>query len=164
MNRHTVLAAIDAETYREVCSHFCTGVAVATVRAADASPHGLTVSTFTPVSLDPPLVLICIDLACTVARHFMAATHFAINVLTDAQRELSVGFAAKPEGRFEGVAWRPGATGAPLLEGSLATLECTLQRVMEVGDHAVVVGLIVSAASYSGEPLLYYKRAYRTLL
>src|ERR1043166_2503779 len=98
---------IDAATYREVCSQFTTGVAVATVRAPDGTPHGLTVSSFTPVTIDPPLILICLDFRCTGLEHFRNGPFFAINVLTEFQRELSVVFAAKPEGRFEGIEWRP---------------------------------------------------------
>lgn len=155
--------AIDAEAYREVCSYFASGVAVASVRAPDGTPHGLTVSSFTPVSLEPPLILICIDFACTVVQYFRNAPHFAINILSDSQRDLSVAFALKPEGRFEGVPWRPGVTGAPLLDGAVALLECRLDRVVDAGDHAVVFGLVIRAEAASGQPLIYYRRAYRTL-
>ncbi len=154
---------ISPDRYREICSQFATGVAVAAVRASDGTPHGLTVSSFTAVSIHPPLILICMDFACRALPHFRSETHFAINVLTNEQRELSVAFAAKPEGRFEGVDWAPGETGAPVLAGCLATIECARERVIDAGDHAVVFGKIVRGDVHSGDPLIYYNRAYRTL-
>src|SRR5689334_3189678 len=92
---------LDAETFRNALARFATGVAVATVRAADGTPHGITVSSFTSVSMEPPLVLICVDYACTFLEHFRACKNFAINVLSESQRGLSVIFSEKPEGRFE---------------------------------------------------------------
>jgi flavin reductase (DIM6/NTAB) family NADH-FMN oxidoreductase RutF len=109
------------------------------------------------------LILICIDFGCTVVEHFRTAPYFAINVLTNSQRDLSVVFAAKPEGRFQNISWRAGRGGVPLLEGALAWLECRVDRVMDAGDHAVVFGLVSRAEAAEGHPLLYYRRAYRTL-
>src|SRR5258706_12665091 len=109
------LTGIEADRYRQTCAQFATGVAVATVRASDEMPHGLTISSFTAVSISPPLVLICIDLASQALEHFRRGPYFAVNVLSDSQREISVTFAEKPEGRFDGIAWKPGETGAPLL-------------------------------------------------
>jgi 3-hydroxy-9,10-secoandrosta-1,3,5(10)-triene-9,17-dione monooxygenase reductase component len=156
-------ARIGPDLYRRVCSQFATGVAVATVCAADGTPHGLTISSFTAVSIEPPLILMCIDYVCQALEHFRSRPYFAINVLTAAQREISVDFAAKPESRFEGVDWQPGQTGAPLLSGVLAVLECKLDRVLEAGDHAVIFGEVVGAEVNGGEPLLYFNRSYRTL-
>ena len=136
---------------------------MATVLAADGKPHGLTISSFTAVSIRPPLILICIDFACRALEHFRRATYFAVNVLADSQRELAVTFAAKPEARFEGVAWEAGETGAPLLESILAAIECKVERVMDAGDHAVVFGEVVRAECHEGRPLLYFNRGYRGL-
>lgn len=163
MSSPQIFTGVDPDTYRQVCSQFATGVAVATVRAADGAPHGLTVSSFTAVSIDPPLILICIDFRCTAIEHFRSSPFFAVNILTDAQQELSVVFAVKPEGRFEGVEWSPGQTGAPLLAGSLAAMECRSERVLNIGDHAVVFGEVVRARVHGGSPLLYFDRAYRVL-
>src|SRR5260370_12191516 len=110
MSSPQIFTGVDPDTYRQVCSQFATGVAVATVHAADGTPHGLTVSSFTPVSIDPPLILICIDFRYAAIEHFRARPFFAVNVLTEAQQEWSVVFAAKTEGRVEGVTWRPGYT------------------------------------------------------
>jgi len=95
--------ALEAEAFREACALFSSGVAVATVRAQDGTPHGLTVSSFAAVSIHPPLILICIDLRCPFISHFRQGTHFAVNVLDESQRGVSVTFAEKPEGRFEGM-------------------------------------------------------------
>jgi flavin reductase (DIM6/NTAB) family NADH-FMN oxidoreductase RutF len=157
------LTGIDADTYRQTCAQFATGVAVATVRAADGTPHGLTVSSFTAVSINPPLILICIDCASQALDHFRRGPYFAVNVLAVSQRDLSVTFAEKPEGRFDGIAWEPGQTGAPLLEGALSTIECRVERVLDAGDHAVIIGEVVRAECRAGQPLLYFNRMYREL-
>jgi flavin reductase (DIM6/NTAB) family NADH-FMN oxidoreductase RutF len=158
------LTGIGPDRYRRTCAQFATGVAVATVRALDGTPHGLTISSFTAVSIRPPLILICIDFASEALEHFRRGPYFAVNVLTAAQQELSVTFAEKPEGRFEGVAWSRGETGVPLLDGALSTLECRLERVLEAGDHAVIFGEVVRAECREGQPLLYFNRGYRSLV
>jgi flavin reductase (DIM6/NTAB) family NADH-FMN oxidoreductase RutF len=155
--------SLDAKTFRDACSLFATGITVATVRAPDGSPHGLTVSSFTPVSIEPPLILICIDHGCVFLQHFRACSHFAVNVLSESQRHISVVFACQDEGRFDGVEWDLGSSGAPLLRGSTATFECQLAAVIEAGDHAIFLGEVVGAESQPGQPLLYFNREYRSL-
>ena len=153
----------NAEAFRNACALYATGVTVATVRAPDGTPHGLTVNSFTSVSLQPPLILICIDYAYNFLSHFRACSNFAINVLSESQRDLSVKFAAKPEGRFEGVPWYTNVTGAPLLPGCIANFECRLSSIIEAGDHAIFLGEVIHAASSGGRPLLYFDREYRAL-
>ena len=155
--------AASAETFREACAKFATGVAVATVRASDGTPHGLTVSSFTAVSIEPPLILVCIDYACTFLEHFRASTHFGVNVLAEPQRELSVIFAEKPEGRFNGVDWYSSPSGVPLLQNCLTNIECRVSSIIEAGDHAIFLAQVVEAESRDGEPLLYFNRDYRSL-
>ena len=142
---------------------FASGTAVATVRAQDGTPHGLTVSSFTAVSIDPPLILICIDLRCPFLSYFRQGTHFAVNILGESQREVSATFAEKPEGRFEGIDWTPGESGAPVLSGCLATIECRTASIIEAGDHAIFVGQAEHAQWRGGRPLLYFNRGYRLL-
>ena len=156
-------SAADLPAFRQACSLFATGVAVATATAVDGTPHGLTVSSFTSVSVDPPLILICIDSQCPFLSHFRLCTHFAVNVLGESQRELSVIFAEKPEGRFDGVEWFAGKTGVPLLAGSLARVECRASSIFEAGDHAIFIGEVEHAESSNGRPLLYFNRGYRSL-
>jgi flavin reductase (DIM6/NTAB) family NADH-FMN oxidoreductase RutF len=156
-------ATADPEVFRQACARFATGVAIATVLARNGSPHGLTISSFTSVSMAPPLVLVCIDLDCPFLTHFRLSTHFAVNVLTESQRDLSVIFSAKPEGRFDGVEWTRGESGAPLLRGCLATLECRAASILELGDHALFVGEAERVESHAGKPLVYFNRDYRSL-
>ena len=151
------------EAFRAACAQFATGVAVATVLAPDGSPHGLTISSFTSVSLEPPLILICIDYTCSILDHFRLNPYFAVNILSEAQQELSIAFSIKPEGRFEDVAWTPGPDGSPRIAGTLAYIECKIEQIHEVGDHAILIGRARSAASLSGTPLVYFNRSYRTL-
>ncbi|HTS47349.1 MAG TPA: flavin reductase family protein [Bryobacteraceae bacterium] len=155
--------ALEAEAFREACTLFSSGVAVATVRAQDGTPHGLTVSSFAAVSIQPPLILICIDLRCPFISHFRQGTHFAVNVLGESQRGVSVTFAEKSEGRFEGLDWTPGETGAPLLRRCLAALECRTASIIEAGDHAIFVGEVEHARWEAGRPLVYFNRDYRSL-
>jgi len=152
---------VDPADFRAACSKFATGVAVATVSAQNGTPHGLTVSSFTSVSIDPPLILLCIDFQYPFLSHFRLSTHFAVNVLKDSQRELSVVFSEKPEGRFEGVEWFQGQTGAPLIRNCLATIECRAASILELGDHAIFVGEVEHAQSDEGRPLVYFNRGYR---
>lgn len=154
---------LDPAAFRQACALFASGVAIATVRAQDGTPHGLTISSFTSVSIAPPMVLICIDLGCPFLSHFRLSTHFGVNVLSESQRELSVIFAEKPEGRFEGVPWVRGESGAPILSDSLAVLECRAASIFEIGDHAIFIGEVERAECRSGRPLLYFNRGYRSL-
>lgn len=148
---------------RRACACFATGVTVVTTRAADGTPHGLTVNSFTSVSTVPPLVLICIDHGCRLLGHFRASSHFAVNILRDTQQHLSVRFSELDKGRFDGLEWSNGATGAPLLSQALGCLECRVTQVVDVGDHAVFVGLVLHARVEDGEPLIYFRSAYRKL-
>ena len=154
---------LDPDAFREACSRFATGVAIATVLAQDGEPQGMTVSSFTSVSLQPPLVLVCIDFDSSVHPHFRSNTHFAVNVLHEDQTELSVRFSDLPDGRFEGIDWHSGTTGAPLLRGALAIFECRVRDTVEAGDHAILIGDVIRVESREGKPLLYFNRNYRSL-
>jgi flavin reductase (DIM6/NTAB) family NADH-FMN oxidoreductase RutF len=153
----------EADAFRDACARFATGVAIATVQAPDSSPHGLTVSSFTSVSLSPPLVLVCIDRECTILTYFRENPYFAVNILSDDQRDLSVAFSVKPEGRFAGVSWSPGTHGQPLIHNTLAQFECRQINMVRAGDHDVLIGEALRVASFPGEPLVYFDRNYRSL-
>jgi flavin reductase (DIM6/NTAB) family NADH-FMN oxidoreductase RutF len=109
------------------------------------------------------MILICIDYAFNFISHFRACSSFAVNVLSETQRELSVTFAVKPEGRFDGVEWYTNVTGAPLLRGCIANIECRLSSIIEAGDHAIFLGEVMYTESPGGRPLLYFDRDYRGL-
>jgi len=118
------------QAFLRACAQFSTGVAIATVVDPGGSPHGMTVNSFTSVSLDPPLVLVCIDHKARIREHFLASEFFAINILRETQQDLSTHFARPSDDRFGIVDWFPGETAAPLIPNALATLECaTIQRL-----------------------------------
>jgi len=152
---------VDQESFRHACAHWATGVAIATVMSTDHSPHGLTVSSFTVVSLHPHLVLVSIDHRSTAYRHFALAHGYSIHVLGDDQEHLSARFARPGEDKFEGVAWTTGATGAPVIQGALAEFDCEVVDRIHAGDHTIFIGEVKRAASCDGRPLIYFNRAYR---
>jgi len=154
---------VSSDEFRHACGRFATGVTVASVFDGNGTPHGLTVSSFTSVSLEPPLVLICLGHAVTSVDHFRAATHFGINVLDDNQRDLSDRFARKGFDRFDGLDWQRGANGVPLLTQCLAAMECAVEQRITAGDHDIFIGRMVSARVEEGEPLIYYGSRYRSL-
>ncbi|MEO8028499.1 MAG: flavin reductase family protein [Bryobacteraceae bacterium] len=155
---------LSPEALRRVCSEFATGIAVVTCRASEGEPHGLTVNSFTSVSAQPPLILVCIDHNCSVLPVLRTASHFAVNVLHADQIEISNRFAQFPEGRFEGVEWCEGTVaGTPLIAGSLAAIECAVRTVIDQGDHAIFVGEAEDAVIGEGRPLLYFRSRYEVL-
>lgn len=152
------------EEFRQACARYATGVTVATVTDSGGRPHGLTATSFSSVSWAPPMVLVCVAHSASAYRPFLRAEAFAVNILGEEQRELSARFAGPAEGRFEGVEWRPGAaTGAPLIGGALAWLECRATHRVDAGDHTVFIGEVAAAASRDGQPLLYFQRDYRAI-
>ena len=143
---------------------FATGVTVVTCADAKGRPHGLTVNSFTSVSLDPPLVLVCLAKAAASAAPLVESPHFAINVLRTEQRPASITFSSRVEDRFGQTRWTEGAEGAPLLAGSLAQFECARHAVHDGGDHHILVGRVKRAGYEIGpDPLLYFKGKYRRL-
>ncbi len=151
------------ELYRRTCARFATGITVITARDENGHPHGMTVNSFSSVSLDPPLVMVSIDLRNAILGHFLTSPHFAVNVLAEDQEGLSRRFASASENRFHGVEWRAAESGAPLLAGALAYLECAVTKVMEIGDHSVLIGEVRHAEYRDGRPLLFYESSYRKL-
>ena len=135
-------SGVTSEEFRRACGRFANGVTIATVLDAAGSPHGLTVSSFTSVSLDPPLILICIGHAVTAIDTFRATRNFGINILAEDQQTLSERFARKGEDRFDGLPWYPGSTGVPLIPGVLAAIECTVEQRIPAGDHDIFVARI----------------------
>jgi len=156
-------APVASEEFRHVCGRFATGVAVATVLDARGRPHGLTVNSFTSVSLSPPLVSICLGLNVTVLDAFREAQYYGINILADTQREVSDRFARKGLDRFANISWHRGKTGAPLIAGCLATLECAIRQRVPCGDHEILVGEVTHSQINQGSPLIFYASGYRTL-
>jgi flavin reductase (DIM6/NTAB) family NADH-FMN oxidoreductase RutF len=156
-------SSIEGRHFRRVCGHFACGVTIATVLDERGAMHGMTASSFTSVSLDPPLVLICIGHNVRILEYFRQSAYFGINILNDCQRVLSERFAGKGYDRFEGVEWYHGQTGVPLLRGVLATLECFRTNMLPVGDHDILIGEVCHADCQDGQPLIHFGSEYRDL-
>lgn len=154
---------VTSEEFRRACGRFATGVTIATVLDPAGEPHGLTVNSFTSVSLEPPLISICIGYAVGTIEPFRKVNFFGINVLTDRQQTLSERFAMRGQDRFDGLLWEQGTTGVPLLPGSLAQIECAVYRRIPLGDHEMFVGEMLRAQVMEGTPLLYFASEYRKL-
>jgi flavin reductase (DIM6/NTAB) family NADH-FMN oxidoreductase RutF len=157
------MTPVTGEEFRHACGRFATGVTIASVLDAQGVPHGLTVSSFTSVSLKPPLILICLGHEVTIIDLFRASRFFGINVLSHNQRELSERFSRKNHDRFTGLEWQRGETGVPLLTGVLAAIECAVDQRVTAGDHDIFVGEMVSAQVAVGEPLIHFASRYRAL-
>lgn len=152
-----------SDEFRRACGRFATGIAIATALDPQGSPHGLTVNSFSSVSLEPPLISICLGHAVTLIDLFREAKSFGINVLADHQQALSDRFARKGQDRFDAVDWYRGPHGAPLLPGVLAAIECVQHKRISAGDHDIFIGEMVSANVADGEPLIYFASRYRAL-
>jgi flavin reductase (DIM6/NTAB) family NADH-FMN oxidoreductase RutF len=156
------MAPVTSDSFRRACAHFATGVCVATV--FDGHPLGLTINSFTSVSLRPPIILLCLDREARLTEHFQRQPIFAVNVLAGNQKDVSATFAVKPDNRFEGIVWHRSERGAPLIEGALAAIECRLIRVLPVGDHDVLFGeALATSVAEQGEPLVYFRSRYAAL-
>jgi flavin reductase (DIM6/NTAB) family NADH-FMN oxidoreductase RutF len=157
------LTTIEQHHFRRVCSKYATGITILTVLDSRGAPQGMTVNSFTSVSLSPPLILVCIDRQTSILRHFLQGTRFGINVLHERQKELSTWFSRSGHDRFLGMAWSVGKTGAPILPEMLATIECEVTQMVEAGDHVVVIGAALHATWREGQPLIYFNSSYRSL-
>lgn len=153
---------VSAEAFKDALRRWPSGVTIVTSRAGDRI-HGMTVSAFASVSLDPPLVLVCADKASNTHGLVAEAGIFAVNVLAAGQEALSNRFASKKDEhrRFEGVPWKVAATGAPILEGVVVALDCRVVAAHDAGDHVIYVGRVESAEMRDAEPLVYHAGAYR---
>lgn len=153
--------AIETSEFRRILGHWVSGVAVVAARAPDGQPCGLTANAVASVSLQPPLILVCIDHAADSHDCIRDAGSFSVNVLASDQERLSRRFAAWDLARkFEGVAWSMGVTGAPILDDVLAWIECRIHAVHPAGDHSIFVGEVIAGDAREGVPLLYYRGGY----
>lgn len=157
------MSPTNAAAFREALSRFASGVTVLSVRDADGADHGMTVSAFASLSLDPPLVLACIDREATLLPHLRAAAMFGVSMLAEGQDAVSARFADQTVVRFAGVPHSHAAEGPALLDGAVAHLVCRLTSEHAGGDHVIVVGEVVRAVSHGGEPLVYFHRRYTGL-
>jgi flavin reductase (DIM6/NTAB) family NADH-FMN oxidoreductase RutF len=154
---------IQASDFRHVLGHFASGVTVITTTDADNRPAGLTASAFTSVSLDPPLILVCVDHKSQTYPALLERGRFAVNFLADDQQDVSRRFASTKLDKFEVVGWRMSDFGLPLIDGALAQLECTTANTHVEGDHTIFVGLVERASALDKEPLMYFRGKYDRL-
>jgi len=154
---------IDKPLFRKVLGSFAAGVTVITTVDGERNPLGLTATAFSSVSILPPLVLICVDKHSETYPCFEQSRLFAVNILAADQADVSQRFATSGGDKFAGVAWRRGSLGLPLIEGAIGYLECRLEHAYEGGDHTIYVGQVETAEARDGEPLLYFRAAYRGL-
>ncbi len=153
--------AIDATAFRETLGHYPTGVAVVTVLNDDGAPDGMVVGTFSSVSLDPPLVAFFPATSSRSFERIRTASTFCVNVLASDQEPLCRQIATRPGGKFDGVGWRPGPLGAPVLDGVVSWVECTFEEVRDAGDHLIVLGRVHGlAVERSTLPLLFFQGGY----
>lgn len=149
----------DTARFREVLGHFATGITVVT--GADAEgPVGFTCQAFAALSLDPPLVVVAPSRSSESFPRIAAVGTFCVNVLAEDQEALGRVFATKGSHKFEGVGWKPGLSGAPILSDVLAWVECSLEDVHPGGDHMVAVGSVLAMGVGSGTPLLFYRGGF----
>ena len=151
---------IDAGHFRRALGHFCTGVTVIAA-AGDGEPVGFACQSFAALSLDPPLVLFCPGKTSRTWPLIEAAGYFCVNVLAHAQRGVSATFGRAGTDKFAEVGWSPAPSGAPVLAGVLTWIDCSIESVLDGGDHWIVVGRVLALGEQDDErPLLFYRGAY----
>jgi len=160
-DRYVTIAehVFDAATYRRVLGHVPTSVAVVTAIDGDGNPAGMTVGSFSSVSLDPPLVGFFGDRQSRSMPRILAAGSFAVSILAESQQEHSSAFAARGGDRFAGVSWHLSELGSPHLDGSVAWIDCELESAAEVGDHNAVIGRVtrLEVAGANPRPLIFFR-------
>lgn len=154
---------LDSATFRSVLGRFATGVTVVTARDADGVDHGMTASAFCSLSLEPPLVLVCVERSADMHPVLETAELFAVNVLSATQEPVSRRFAEKIGNRFDGIGYTRGTTGVVILDEVHAYLECAKKASCAGGDHTIFIGEVMHAVANDGRPLLYYRGGYTEL-
>lgn len=154
---------IDADTFRSVLGRFASGVTIVTACDTDGVDHGMTVSAFCSLSLDPPMVLFCVDHAASMHEMLLDHPRCGVSILSSNQEAYSRRFADQDNERFDGIAYSRGESGAVLLEDALAHLEVRLTTHHEGGDHTVFIADVERATPRDGRPLLYYRGGYAQL-
>ena len=150
----------DKKALREAFGSFATGITVVATRQADGTRRGFTANSFTSVSLDPPLVLICIAKTALSYEVFRASACFSVNVLSDAQRDISQIFASQAANKFDLGRWSNGTAEMPVLRDALANFICQRENLVDGGDHVILIGRVLDMQSQQGAPLGYFKGNY----
>ena len=152
---------IDSDDFRRVLGHYPTGVCVVTGLEEDGQPGGLTIGSFTSVSLDPPLVAFLPDKRSNSWRRLREQGRFCVNVLAADQEDICRAFASKTQEKFAAVTWRPGPSGSPILAGVTGWIDCKIDAVHDAGDHVIVIGRVLDLGTGDGGlPLLFFQGGY----
>lgn len=154
--------SVTNQEFRAALGRFASGVTVVTTRDRAGHLHGITVSAFSSVSMNPPLVLICIEKTTGSHHAFVESGVFVVNILSADQSEVSNQFAFKHEDKFDGIGYRLNDAQLPVLDGCLAILNCRVVNSYDGGDHTIFVGEVLDTAIAGNEPLIYWMGAYRT--
>ncbi|MES2814534.1 MAG: flavin reductase family protein [Pseudomonadota bacterium] len=146
----------DPKALRNAFGAFATGVTVITTRQPGGTPRGFTANSFTSVSLDPALLLVCLAKTAHSAEVFAEAPHFAVNILAEDQKAVSGLFASRAPDKFDHCAWTPGPADMPLIDGALAQFTCARHQLVDAGDHLILIGRVEHFATAEGQPLGYF--------
>jgi flavin reductase (DIM6/NTAB) family NADH-FMN oxidoreductase RutF len=157
--------SVDASQFKHALKLWASGVTVVTTQSAEQGPKGMTATSFSSVSVDPPQILVCLNQSTDTGALVLEQKMFAVNILSAEQQAVSNEFAggSSQADRFANVAWETGEHGAPLLTAALVSLECKVVQQVLAGSHWIVIGEVQSVVCRSGDPLLYYSGAYRQL-
>ncbi len=157
--------SVNDQEFKNALKLWASGVTVVTAQTESLGLKGMTATSFSSVSMDPPQVLVCINKSADTGDAVLEGKTFAINILKAEQQEISNQFAggASQEERFANVKWHKGETGSPVIDDALASIECTVVDQVLAGTHWVVIGEVQNVECRSGKPLMYYNSAYREL-
>ena len=154
---------LDPDTFRAVLGRFASGITVVTARDDAGVDHGMTISAFCSVSLEPPLILVCVAHVASTHEVLMRQERFGVSMLSSAQEPLSRRFADLESNRFDGIGYTRGEGGVVPLDDAPAHLECRIVQRYAAGDHTIVIGEVERAAAHQHRPLLYYRGGYAQL-
>jgi flavin reductase ActVB len=151
-------------SFRAAMSRFPTGVVIVTTRGDGGTPYGFTASSFCSVSLEPPMVLVCLATSANCHPAFAATRDFAVSILRDGQQDLARRFATRSEDKFLVDGFAAGPNGSSVVEEALAVVECSVHARHEAGDHVIILGLVERVRlSEPGMPVVYFDRGFGTL-
>lgn len=157
--------AVSGDEFKKALQLWASGIAVVTTKSEKFGIQGMTVTAFSSVSINPPQILVCINQSADTGEGIKESKRFSVNILKTGQEEISNQFAggSSQQQRFENTEWEAGISGTPLLSQSLMSLDCEVVDTIHSGTHFIIIGGVQSAVCRSGEPLLYYRSAYRKL-
>jgi len=157
---------VGVDDFKKAMQLWASGVTVVTTHSEKFGLQGMTVTAFSSVSINPPQVLVCINESADTGTGIQESQHFAVNVLSSTQQDVSNQFAggSSQEHRFESTSWTKGITGVPILDNSIMSLECKVIEKIHAGTHWIIIGEVQDSVCRSGKPLLYYQGAYRELM